>query len=216
VKAPGLIVISDSERGARDEWLANLENTLAAARPGSVLVLLRDPASPIRQRLELGRHLRGLTRSHGQALSVNERLDLAWLLDADAVHLSEASISTEDARAFARERGCRWWVSRACHDPQRLLHETADGVLLSPIAEPRKGRPALGLDGLREALELRARRPPALAGCAVYALGGITGRNAAEMLAAGANGVALIGELFVPGAGPALLAALGISKRQPG
>ncbi|HEU4582245.1 MAG TPA: thiamine phosphate synthase [Polyangiaceae bacterium] len=214
--APRLIVISDSERGAREQWLQNLQGALSAARPGSVLVLLRDPASPIRARLELGRHLRGLTRAAEQLLSVSDRLDLAWLLEADGVHLSEASVSTEDARLFAREHGRRWWVSRACHEPRRLLDTRADALLLSPIAEPRKGRPALGLDGVREALELRARRPPELGGCELYALGGITRHNAAEMIAAGAQGVALIGELFLPGAAPALLAALGISQREPG
>jgi thiamine-phosphate pyrophosphorylase len=213
---PRLIAISDSARGARDEWLRHLEAVLAAARPGSVLVLLRDPESPIRERLELGRHCRRLTLAHGQLLSVNDRLDLACLLDADAVHLSEASVSTEDARAFAREHGRRWWLSRACHDARQLLAATADAVLLSPIAEPRKGRLALGVAGLREALALRAQRPAVLGDCAVYALGGITRHNAGDMLAAGADGAALIGELFVPGAGPALLAALGIAKGEPG
>ena len=216
MKAPRLIAISDSARGARAGWLQSLEAVLEAARPGSVLVLLRDPESPIRERLELGRSLRSLTRAHGQLLSVNERLDLAWLLEADAVHLSEASVSTQDARAFAHERGGSWWLSRACHDAQRLLDATADAVLLSPIAEPRKGRPALGVEGVRRAVELRARRPPELGGCAVYALGGITRRNAGDMLAAGADGVALIGELFVPGAGRELVAALGLSRREQG
>jgi thiamine-phosphate pyrophosphorylase len=212
---PRLIAISDSARGARDEWLENLEAMLAAARPGSVLVLLRDPQSPIRERLELGRRLRALTRAHGQLLSVSDRLDLAWLLDADAVHLPESGVETAAAQAFAREYGRRWWLSRACHDAQRLLDARADALLLSPIAEPRKGRPALGVDGVREAVALRARRPAAFGDCALYALGGITRHNAGDMLAAGADGVALIGELFVPGAGPALLAALGISKREP-
>jgi thiamine-phosphate pyrophosphorylase len=210
---PRLIAISDSTRGARDEWLQQLEVLLAAARRGSVLVLLRDPETPIRERFELGRRLRGLTRAHGQLLSVNDRLDLASLLDADAVHLSEASVSTEDARAFGRDHGRNWWLSRACHDAQRLLDATEDALLLSPIAQPRKGRPALGVDGLRSALTLRARRPAELGDCAVYALGGITRHDAGDMLAAGADGVALIGELFVPGAGLALLAALGISTR---
>ncbi len=213
---PRLIAISDGVRGARDEWLSNLEAVLAAARPGSVQVLLRDPQAPIRERLELGRRLRSLTRSYLQLLSVNDRLDLAWLLDADAVHLSEASVSTEHARAFARERGRAWWLSRACHQAQGLLDATADAVLLSPIAEPRKGRAALGVEGLRGAAAVRARRPVALGPCAVYALGGVTRHNAGDMLAAGADGVALIGELFAPGSGPALLAALGISKRAPG
>jgi thiamine monophosphate synthase len=84
------------------------------------------------------------------------------------------------------------------------------------LALPATARVRLARDVGRLPRQLRARRPPELGGCELYALGGITRHNAAEMIAAGAQGVALIGELFLPGAAPALLAALGISQREPG
>jgi len=208
--APRLIVISDNTRAGQDDWLQHLEALLAAARRGSVLVLLRDRQLPVRERRELGQRLRRSTRAHGQRLSVSDRLDLAWLLEADAVHLGEEGVSVEDARGFGQARGRRWWVSTACHTPEAFADMTADAGLLSPVAEPRKGRPALGLAGLGRALAARRERSAALAACALYALGGVTRHNAAELVAAGADGVALIGELFVPGAGPELLAELGI------
>ena len=205
-----LIVMSDTERGPIDGWLAHLQPLLAAARPGSVQVLLRDRQLPIRERRELGERLRRATRAHGQALAVSDRLDLAWLLEADGVHLGEDSVGASDARAFGRAHGQSWRISTACHSPEALADLTADAALLSPVVAPRKGNPALGLDGLRRAHLARQRRGAALGSCALYALGGVTRHNAAELLAAGADGVALIGELFVPGAGLELLAALGI------
>jgi thiamine-phosphate pyrophosphorylase len=209
---PRLMVISDAEQGALGPWFDELSRLLFGARPGSVLVLLRDRQLPIRERLELGERLRRLTQEHGQGLLVSDRLDLAALLDADGVHLSEASVRVEDARAFAAQMGKTWLISAACHTPEQLSRARADALLLSPILAPRKGRPALGVDGLTRALEARHRRAAGLGPCWLYALGGVTRDHAAELLAAGADGVALIGDLFVPGAAPALLASLGIER----
>ena len=95
---PRLIAISDGERGQTEFWLAQLEQLLGGARPGSVAVLLRDRQLPIRERRQLGEALRRLTERFGQALLVSDRIDLACLLGADGVHLSEASVAVEDAR----------------------------------------------------------------------------------------------------------------------
>lgn len=205
-----LIVLSDTERGPVEVWLEDLQRLLAAARPGSVQVLLRDRQLPIRARRELGERLRRATRAHGHALSVSDRLDLAWLIEADGVHLGEDSVTPSDARAFGLAHGQSWRISTACHSPEALADLAADAALLSPVVAARKGNPALGLSGLQRAALARQRRGAALGPCALYALGGVTRHQAAELLAAGADGVAVIGELFVPGAGPELLAALGI------
>lgn len=209
---PRLIAISDGERGQTEFWLAQLEQLLGGARPGSVAVLLRDRQLPIRERRQLGEALRRLTERFGQALLVSDRIDLACLLGADGVHLSEASVAVEDARQLAAAWGHPLWVSAACHDPELLAHAAADALLLSPLVASRKGRPALGPGGIERALAARARRPAALRSCALYALGGVRAADAPGLLAAGADGVALIGELFVPGAVPGLLDALGIRR----
>jgi thiamine-phosphate pyrophosphorylase len=210
--APRLIAISDGQRGQTPFWIEQLERLLSGARPGTVAVLLRDRQLPIRERQQLGQHLRQLTQRFGQTLLVNDRLDLACLLQADGVHLSEASVTVEDARELARAAGRSFWISAACHDPDAFAHGTANALLLSPLLEARKQRPALGIGGLTRALSARARRSAALPPCAVYALGGVRGENAGGLLAAGADGVALIGELFVPGAVPGLLDALVIRR----
>jgi thiamine-phosphate pyrophosphorylase len=179
---PRLMVITDARVAWGELLLERVERVVALARPGSVLVQLRDRDVPIRERLALGRALRRLTRHHGQALAVNDRLDLARLLDADALHLGEHGVPVEDAR---RVWGGRF-VSRACHDPEQAEPGGADAVVLSPILAPRKGAPALGVGGLAAA---RARVGTAL----LFALGGVDGAGARACLAAGADGVAAIG-----------------------
>jgi thiamine-phosphate pyrophosphorylase len=210
--APAIIAITDTERGPFERWLAQLERLLALAAPERVLVMLRDRQLSVRERLSLGQRLRALTSRHGQRLSVNDRLDLAVLLDADAVHLSESSVIARDARAFARGRGRSFWISRAAHQPEDAAHVDADAILLSPIGEPRKGRPALGVAGIHASRAARARRRSEQGGCALYALGGIGAHNAAECLQAGADGVALIGALLEPDAPRELVAQLGVGR----
>jgi thiamine-phosphate pyrophosphorylase len=162
--------------------------------------------------VSLGRRLRELTRRHGQRLSVNDRLDLAVLLEADALHLAESSVMAGDARAFARARGRAFWISRAAHQPEAAAHADADALVLSPIIEARKGRPALGLAGIEAARTARERRPSELGRCGLYALGGVTAASAADCVRAGADGVALIGALLDSEAPRALVAQLGLGR----
>lgn len=209
---PAIIAITDTQRGDFGRWLAQLEILLAEAAPDRVLLMLRDRQLSARERMQLGRRLRELTRRHGQRLSVNDRLDLAVLLDADAIHLSESSVAVADVRAFAGRQGRSFWISRAAHQPEAAAHTDADALLLSPIAEPRKGRAALGYAGLERARTARSTRTNGQGPCALYALGGVSADRAASFLRAGADGVALIGALLEPDAPRLLLEQLGLRR----
>jgi thiamine-phosphate pyrophosphorylase len=208
--APRLIAIIDSERAPFDVWLARLEPLLAGARAGSVLVMLRDRQLPARERRQMGETLRRLTSAYAQPLCVNDRLDLAVLLDADAVHLPESGVSVDDARGFGALHARRWWVSCASHQPSDAAATRADALVLSPVVAPRKGRPALGLDGVRRARAALAARLPELGSCHLYALGGVTAADAPALLAAGARGVAALGVLLEPLGSAALARALAV------
>lgn len=192
---PRLIVISDSSRGSREVVLARIERCLAAAREGSVLVQLRDPELPARERLALGRALAALARRHGQAFAVNDRLDLARLLDADALHLGEASVDPADARRILPGA----WISRAWRGTAEPP-ERADALLVAPVFEARHGRSPLGL------AVLGAPHGSAK----LYALGGVSAGNARAALEAGADGVAVIGAVLDHDDPLPLLGALGI------
>ena len=156
-----------------------------------------------------GARLRELTRAWGQALIVNDRLDWARELGADAIHLKERSVFPDDARRFWATRG----VYRACHEPEAVAELEADGVLLSPILAARKGNPALGLPALE-----RARAVIDASGRAtrLFALGGVDATNAAACVAAGAHGVAVIGAVFDVADVTPLVRALGIERRGTG
>lgn len=95
-------------------------------------------------------------------------------------------------------------VGRSCHgaaELQRAQEERLDYVLLGPVAASRSKPgygPALGIRGLatltRHAREALPRDPSVLP--AIYALGGVHPGNAADWIAAGADGVAVMGALM--------------------
>lgn len=208
---PRLVAITDLSAAPEDEWIARLTGLAKAARPGSVALLLRDHAASAQQRLAFGDALRDIALSSQQALWVADRLDLALLLGADAVHLGEGSVSATAARRLV---GAGVRISRAWHaaslDGASATDELreVDALLLSPVLEPRKGRPPLGLDTLGVLGEQLLARHPA---CHLYALGGISVENAGACVAAGATGVAAIGAVLREDVQP-LLSALGIAR----
>lgn len=204
-----LVAVSDRSVLSAELLVARLRRLAQLARPGTVALLLRDHAASGKARLALGEQLRDIARTERQALWVADRLDLALLLEADVVHLGEASVTARDARKLlpARVRLSRAWHRPSCRGAEREL-DGVDALLLSPILEPRKGRPALGLaalSGLDE--QLRAAHQPR----PIFALGGVAAPNAAACLRAGASGVAAIGAALAPDVGP-LLQALGIRR----
>jgi thiamine-phosphate pyrophosphorylase len=207
---PRLIVITDLSAAPAQEWIERLTRLATLARGGSLAVLLRDHQLGARERLAFGRVLRALTRQRGQELWLADRLDLAILLEADGLHLGEASVTAESVAPFWSGR-----VSRAWHTPKidaTNEHELSGvgALLLSPILSPRKGRAPLGvaaLGGLGEPLRARNSAYPLM----IYALGGVTAATAPECLAAGAQGIAVIGAALSDDAA-ALVSRLGIAQ----
>ncbi len=198
--APRLIAITDLTSCGQADLLRRAEQLCRSSRPGSIMIQLRDRELGVLARLRLGRELARITGEHSQALSVNDRLDLALAIGTRGLHLGESSVPAERVR----ERfGARFWLTRAAHRPEACEPLGADAVLLSPVCSPRKGATSHGIDALARACEL--------AGTPVYALGGVSAENAKACIDAGAAGVAVIGAWLACDSPGPLVAALGIA-----
>jgi thiamine-phosphate pyrophosphorylase len=209
--APRLVAITDLTRVPAAELLARAAQLSQLAKPGSLAVLLRDHQASPRERLELGRALSRIVHAAGQELWVADRLDLALLLEANGLHLGEVSVTARDARQVL---GAERRVSRAWHDTEPLAEgsllelEGVDSVLVSPILEARKGRPALGVAALGAFARSLQGHGQATE---VLALGGVSAATAPSCLAAGAAGVAAIGAAWSSDSAE-LVQALGIAR----
>lgn len=147
---------------------------------GVEFVQIREREMDARRLAELTRKVVALPHGPAARILVNDRADVAMAAGADGVHLRDGSVFPA---LFARNG---FVVSVACHDLLSVdLAEGADLILLAPVFAPISkpaGRPALGLNCLRRAVERT--------GIPVLALGGITAENQQACLDAGAAGIA--------------------------
>ncbi len=198
--APRLVVLTEVAGRSADLVLKRVGRAAELARPGALLMVLRDYSLTARARLELGHELARIRARTGQALGVADRVDLAWLLRADAVHLGESSLAARDVRSLLPGV----WLSRAHHGGE--APDDVDALLVAPVFAPRHGRAALGVEALAE---LRRRVGASLM---LHALGGVTEHSAREALVHGADGVAVIGRVLDGDDPTALLEALAILR----
>lgn len=163
-----------------------LERTVAAALAGGVqLVQLRDRSLPAGELYALALRLRRLTADAGALLIVNDRVDVALAAEADGAHLGERSLPVAVARRLLGER----LLGRSVHDVEAAVEAERDGadyLILGTIfpSESHPGAPAAG-PGLIRKVKVHVKTP-------VLAIGGINADNAAQAIAAGADGVAVI------------------------
>jgi len=185
---PRLYAIIDPARvGGRSPSAAARELLVAGVR----LLQIRDKRASARQLYATSVEIRQVLEKSDCVLIVNDRADVARAVGAEGVHLGQDDLPVEKAR---RVLALQQWIGCSTHSLEQVLeadHTTANYIAFGPVF-PTSGKehpdPVVGLEGLREAR--RATRKP------LVAIGGITLRNARDVLAAGADSIAVIGDLL--------------------
>jgi thiamine-phosphate pyrophosphorylase len=187
---PPLLVISDRSQAKRPL----LQIAEAAFRAGCRWFSLREKDLPPAERRQLLRALLALGRRYEAVVMVHGDIEAAAATSAAGVHLPGGADP-----AAARKLIPHGLIGVSAHTPQEAAAQLvagADYVTLSPIfltaSKPGYG-PAVGLAALAEAARL-ASGVPAKAG--MVALGGIDESNIGSCLAAGARGIAVMGEVM--------------------
>ena len=172
-----------------------LERFAEAMRAAGVgLLQYRDKAAEPQAVLQNAALIRAAFDGAECRLILNDRADLAVLAGWDGVHVGQGDLAPEDAR---RVVGLQRWVGVSTHtDAQvRVANESdADYVAVGPVfatGTKLDAEPVVGLEGVRRARALTTKP--------LVAIGGITRENARSVRDAGADSVAIIGGLFVPG-----------------
>jgi thiamine-phosphate pyrophosphorylase len=188
--SPPLLVISDRSQARRPLS----EITEAAFRGGCRWFSLREKDLPAEERRRLLGELVAIGHRFGATVTVHDDIHAATATGAGGVHLPGGGNPAEARRLLPEGL-----IGVSAHSPEEAaaqLRAGADYVTLSPIfltsSKPGYG-PALGLDALAATVRL-APGVPAKAG--IVALGGIDDTNIASCLAAGARGIAVMGEIM--------------------
>jgi thiamine-phosphate pyrophosphorylase len=178
-----------------------LKRIAAAAHAGIDLIQIREKDLSGRELLELSRDALAIAKeAEGSStpstrILLNDRLDVAVATQAHGVHLGENSSPVDAVKRWLERRTAsqpprEFLVGASCHSLEscRIAEQGgADYVIFGPVfSTPSKisfGSPQ-GLDGLAQVCN--SLHIP------VLAIGGITGKNSCDCIAAGASGLAAI------------------------
>jgi thiamine-phosphate pyrophosphorylase len=192
-----LYALVDPER-ANGRALDDLAQRVVAG--GATLVQLRDKHGTTRRLVEEARAIKQALGASSVPLLVNDRVDVALAAGADGVHVGQDDMAVADARRLLGDRAIIGLsvktVAQAREAPVDLLDYVAIGGVFATTSKDNPG-PPVGTDGLRAiaaAVRARAAKLPT-AKLPIAAIAGIDRRNAGDVIAAGADGVAVISAL---------------------
>ena len=136
-----LYLITSSEKFvSRDEFL----DAIASALQGGVdIIQLREKSIPDNVIVEIGHKIRTLCDEFGATFIVNDRADIAKIVQADGVHLGSEDISIADAKEVLGDNAI---IGKTTHTPdevEKAIKDGADYITLGPISLNNKNPNAI-------------------------------------------------------------------------
>ena len=188
VRALRLYLVTD-EASLRGRTLTDL--VVAAAHGGVTCVQLREKTLSTRDFIAKAVALKKALAPFEIPLVINDRIDVALACDAEGVHLGQSDMPPDIARKMlSKNMFIGWSVETADHlDHSKALQDAGcvDYLGVSPVfftATKTDIAKPWGLEGLRQVRQ-RSTLP-------LVAIGGVNTGNAAALLSAGADGLAVV------------------------
>jgi len=187
-----LNAIVDAERAGR-HTLPDLARAVAGG--GATLVQLRDKISNTRRMVESARAIKAALVPLGVPLLINDRVDVALAAGVDGVHVGQDDMAVEDARRLLGRNAIIGLsiktIAQAEAAPTDLLDYVGIGGVFATTSKNNPD-PPIGVYGLARIAGVFRKRAPKLP---LVAIAGIDPTNAADVIDAGADGVAVISAL---------------------
>ena len=166
----------------------SLEEVVSEAVAGGVtMVQLREKDAATGEFVELGRRLMSVLKPLGVPLLINDRVDVALAVDADGVHIGQSDMNYADARRLLGPDKIIGLSVENFEDLEAANGLDVDYIGISPVyGTPTKTDTAepFGLDGLRKAVQMSVHP--------TVAIGGMNASTIRDVMAAGADGVAVV------------------------
>jgi thiamine-phosphate diphosphorylase len=156
------------------------------------LIQLREKNLTPRQFFKQAEEASDIARQRGVRIVINDRVDIALALKADGVHLGQGDFPPEAARRLLGEEAIIGISTHNVEQARRAFRLPVNYLAIGPIFNTyskSNSEPVLGLEGLRSVRDAIRDFP-------LVAIGGITHANAREVLAAGADAIAVLSALL--------------------
>lgn len=158
-------------------------------RGGADIIQLRDKSSPDGNFLRYAKAIKKITKKYKCLFIVNDKVDIAYLVDADGVHLGQNDIPIEEARKILGTK----IIGVSTHnlkEAKKAVKKGADYIGIGPVftSKTKKGLSPIGLSTLR--------RVSKTINIPFFAIGGISLTNIAKVKRAGGDRVAVISSVL--------------------
>jgi thiamine-phosphate pyrophosphorylase len=193
INLPKLYPITD----ARLSGLPHREQVRRLSAGGATLIQLREKQKSPREFYREAEEAKRLADTLGVRLIINDRVDIALALKASGVHLGQDDLSPIAARELLGERAIIGFSTHTVEQAIAAAQLPVDYIAIGPIFETSSKEnpdPVVGLDGLKRVKQAVGQIP-------LVAIGGIGRENIREVLAAGADSIAVINLLLSDPAG---------------
>lgn len=179
-----LYLVTNSDKFESED--AFLDAIASALQGGVDILQLREKTMPANKILDIGKKIKQLCLQYNTTFIVNDRIDIALLLEADGVHLGQDDLSVKSAREIL---GNKYIVGVSTHAPEQALKAVADGadyIGVGPVfATPTKqGRIPVGLEYVKW-VSKNITIP-------AFAIGGIDLNNCEQVFEAGLKKIAVV------------------------
>jgi thiamine-phosphate pyrophosphorylase len=160
------------------------------AGAGARLMQYRHKHAPAGEMLKVSRQLASMLQPQGITFIVNDRPDVAAIAEASGVHVGQDDLGVEATRSLVGEK----IIGISTHNLEQFekaIESSADYIAVGPIfatSSKENPDPVVGTELIRDVRRLTDKP--------IVAIGGIKLENAAEVIAAGADSVAVISDIL--------------------
>lgn len=162
-----------------------------AVKGGVTMVQLREKEASSLEFYQLAIRMKECLRPYNVPLIINDRIDIALACDAEGIHLGQSDLPVSIARKLLGPNRIIGLSLESIADAEEANALDVDYVAVSPVydtATKTDTSKALGLEGVR-AIRTISRFP-------TVAIGGIHLPNAASIIEAGADGLAVVSDIM--------------------
>ncbi len=159
----------------------------AAVKGGATMVQLRDKHASTEDRVALARRLKPICNNHGAVLVINDDVNAAQISDVDGVHIGQGDMDVARARRTVGANKIVGLSVETIAAAKKVSDRLVDYVGVSPVyatLTKHDHKQPIGFDGLA--------RICAASSVYTVAVGGLKLTDCHDVLAAGADGMAVV------------------------
>ncbi|MCM8778765.1 MAG: thiamine phosphate synthase [Candidatus Omnitrophica bacterium] len=159
-------------------------------RGGVDILQLRSKFSPGKYLFALGKKIKKIVRKNKAIFIINDRVDIAKIVEADGVHLGQEDLPVDFARNMLGKDKIIGLSTHNLAQARRAQRSEIDYISVGPVFKsPTKPElKPIGIEGLKKIVKI-SRLP-------VVAIGGINPDNLPEVLGCGVDSVAVISSIL--------------------